>query len=119
MKNDYPPIINGDGTFSRDFTYVENAVHANLLALTTENQACFGEIFNIGCGGQYTLHQLVECINKSLHKTIQPVYGSPREGDIPHSNADITKAQTLLGYRVRVDFETGIQKLLKEKKNIV
>lgn len=109
MKNDQSPTIHGDGSFSRDFTYVDNAVEANFLALTTTNKACFGELFNIGCGVQYTLNQLVESINKNLNKEIQPIYGNQRLGDIPHSNADISKAQKHLNYRVQVDFETGMQ----------
>lgn len=114
MKNGKQPTINGDGTFSRDFTYVDNAVQANILALTISNKKCYGEAFNIGCGGQYTLNELVTHINKGLNTNIKPLYGPNRKGDIPHSNADITKAKTLLKYNPTINFETGIIKLCNE-----
>lgn len=112
MKEDKQPTINGDGTFSRDFTHVENAVQANIKALTTTNSKAFGEAFNIGCGGQYTLNTLVEIINKYLQKNIKPIYGPQRKGDIPHSNATITKAQTILNYNPLIDFENGLKDLI-------
>lgn len=113
MKYGKQPTINGDGSFSRDFTYVDNAVQANILALTTENTECFGEAFNIGCGGQYTLNELVEYINRGLGVNIEPIYGENRPGDIPHSNADISKAKILLQYSPTIGFEEGIKKLVK------
>ena len=109
MKKGKQPVINGDGTFSRDFTYVENAVQANVLALTTENKECFGEAFNIGAGGQYSLLTLIKIINKLLKVDIDPVFGPNRPGDIPHSNANITKAQQLLGYDPKISFEMGME----------
>ena len=112
MNKGEQPVINGDGTFSRDFTYVENAVQANILALTTENKECFGEALNIGAGGQTTLLELVEAINKGLDIDIQPKFGRNRPGDIPHSNADISKAKHMLGYDPKISFEEGIIKLI-------
>lgn len=112
MKNNLEPKINGDGTYSRDFTYVTNAVEANVLGMMTNNSNTFGEAFNIGCGGQYSLNELVNAINKGLGTNIKPVYGSLRPGDIPHSNADISKASNLLNYKVLVKFEEGIEKLI-------
>lgn len=106
------PIINGDGSFSRDFTYVENAVQANLLALTTTNKECFGEVFNIGAGGQTTILDLVNVIKKELKSDVEIIFGNKREGDIPHSNACIDKAKSVLGYNPSVTFENGIYKLL-------
>lgn len=114
MKDDKQPTINGDGTFSRDFTYVDNAVQANILALHTENKECFGEAFNIGCGGQYSLNELVESINKTLNKEIKPIYGPNRPGDIPHSNADISKAKYMLNYNPNIHFENGIIKIINK-----
>lgn len=116
MKNGKKPVINGDGTFSRDFTYVENAVHANILALTTENNECFGEVFNIGAGGQFSLLKLIEVLNKELQTNIEPVFGPNRPGDIPHSNADITKAQNMLGYDPKISFEIGMNRLIRFNK---
>jgi UDP-N-acetylglucosamine 4-epimerase len=110
MKKGEQPVINGDGTFSRDFTYVENAVQANILALTTENKECFGEAFNIGAGGQFTLLVLMKTINKELGTEIEPVFGANRPGDIPHSNADIMKARNMLGYDPTISFEMGMKK---------
>ena len=112
MKKGKQPVINGDGTFSRDFTYVENAVQANILALTTDNEKCFGEALNIGAGGQTMLLELVEAINKGLKIDIQPNFGPNRPGDIPHSNADISKAKHMLGYDPKISFEDGIHKLI-------
>ena len=113
MKDGKQPIINGDGLNSRDFTYVDNAVQANYLALNTENEKCFGETFNIGCEGQSTLIELVNIINKHLETNINPIFGSPRPGDIAHSNANINKAKNILGYDPKVLFEEGIIKTIK------
>lgn len=112
MREGKQPTINGDGTFSRDFTYVENAVQANILALTTENDKCFGEAFNIGAGGQYSLLKLIEVLKKELKVDIDPIFGPNRPGDIPHSNADISKAITMLGYVPEITFEEGIKKYM-------
>ena len=112
MRNGDKPLINGDGSFSRDFTYVDNAVQANILALTTDNIMCFGEAFNIGAGGQSTLLELVNAINNELNSTIEPIFGKERAGDIPHSNADITKAKNMLDYDPKISFEEGINRLI-------
>ena len=110
------PMINGDGSFSRDFTYVENVVQANLLALTTENKKCFGEVFNIGAGGQTTILDLANIIKKELKSNVEILFGDKREGDIPHSNACIDKATSMLGYNPKVLFEDGIINLLSFNK---
>jgi UDP-N-acetylglucosamine 4-epimerase len=112
MKNNIRPQINGDGTYSRDFTFVSNAVQANVLSMFATNIDTFGTAFNIGCGGQFSLNELVEAINKGLGTNIEPIYGSLRPGDIPHSNANISKAETMLGYKVLVKFEEGIKRLI-------
>lgn len=112
MKNNIKPKINGDGKYSRDFTFISNAVQANVLGMITSNSHTFGETFNIGCGDQYSLNKLVKVINKELGTYIEPDYGSLRPGDIPHSNANILKAEIMLGYKVLVKFEDGIKKLI-------
>lgn len=112
MKQGKSPIINGDGSFSRDFTFVENAVSANILAILTENEKCFGEIFNVGCGEQYNLNELVYYLNKHLGTKIEPIYGKERKGDIPHSNADIKKIKEFLNYNPLINFEKGIEKTI-------
>lgn len=112
MKNGKQPVINGDGTYSRDFTYVDNVVQANILGLTTCNNECFGEAFNIGAGGQTNLSALVDAINNGLKSNIKPMLGSNRPGDIPHSNADVSKAQRMLGYNPMIKFDEGILKTI-------
>jgi UDP-N-acetylglucosamine/UDP-N-acetylgalactosamine 4-epimerase len=112
MKNGKQPTINGDGSFSRDFTYVENTIQANILALTTKNKECFGEVFNIGACGQITLLELIEVIKTELNSNIEPILGQNRQGDIPHSNADISKAKNMLGYNPKISFNEGMKKLI-------
>lgn len=113
VKMGQRPVINGDGSYSRDFTYVDNVVQANLLALTTTNQEAIGTVFNIGAGGQITIHELFETIKNSLSSQIEPITGPNRLGDIPHSNADITKAKELLGYQPHVSFREGIERMIR------
>jgi len=112
MKSGAAPTIHGDGSFSRDFTYVSNAVRANLLGLTTTNAECFGQAFNIGAGGQTCLTTLVAVINSELKTNIRPIFGPPRPGDIPHSNADISKAGAMLGYEPVEQFLSGMTKVV-------
>ena len=117
MKQGKSPTFNGDGCFSRDFTYIDNVVEANILALTTENKYCFGEAFNIGTRGQITILDLFDSIKTELKCDIEPIFGDTREGDIPHSNADINKAKIMLGYEPKILFEEGI-KLLCNFQNV-
>lgn len=119
MKNGKSPVINGDGSFSRDFTFVDNAVQANILALTTKNKKCFGEAFNIGCGSQYTLNELVDSINEGFNTNIKPKYGPNRPGDVPHSNADISKAKKLLKYNPTINFNRGIDILINQENDLL
>lgn len=104
--------INGDGSFSRDFTYVDNAVQANLKALLTTRDDAVNQNYNIACGEQTTLTELWNAINEIAEKDIPPVYGPERAGDIPHSLADITKAADLLDYDPRVGIRAGLEKLM-------
>lgn len=108
VRDEQVPTINGDGTYSRDFTYVTNVVRANYLALTTDNEECFGEVFNIGAGGRITIGELYKTIANKLEFDREPNYGPLRAGDIPHSNASVEKAQKLLGYEPLVSFKEGI-----------
>lgn len=102
-------IINGNGEYSRDFTYVENVVSFINLAILTNNKDCFGSVYNVGCGGRYTLNQLYKTIENYLQIKTTLMYGANRKGDIPHSCADISKAQNDLGYIVIKHFEEGIK----------
>lgn len=106
------PTIYGDGSTSRDFTYVSNVVEGNVLAATQPAAVISGEIFNVACGGSITLNQLVATINDTLGTTIEPKYAEPRKGDIRHSRADITKARQCLGYEPTVSFREGITRTI-------
>lgn len=119
VKEGKSPTINGDGNFSRDFTYVDNVVGANILAMTTVNKECFGEVFNIGAGGRVTILELFNIIKKIMKSDIKPIFGNKRVGDIPHSNADISKAMDILGYIVTVNFSEGIEQLLNYSNNSI
>jgi nucleoside-diphosphate-sugar epimerase len=105
-----PPVIYGDGEQSRDFTYVENAVQANLLASEAPNIS--GKVFNIGTGSRYTLNQTLELLRGHSGNNLQARYEPPRDGDIRDSQADITQARELLGYLPQVSFEEGLQRTL-------
>jgi nucleoside-diphosphate-sugar epimerase len=110
LLSNQPPTIFGDGEQSRDFTFIANVLDANWRAATTPNAA--GEVFNIGCGTQTSLNQLIEKLNKILGTQIQPTYRPPRKGDVRHSVADISKASKILGYSPSVSLETGLEKVL-------
>lgn len=101
------PTINGDGLQSRDFTYIENVIEANLKACLANSDAD-GEAFNIAYGGREYLIDIYNGLTKALGVNIEPIYGPDRPGDIKHSNADISKARRLLGYDPQWCFEKGI-----------
>ncbi len=101
------PTINGDGKQSRDFTYIENVIEANLKACLAPSEAD-GEAFNIAYGGREYLNDIYFSLTKALNVDIKPIYGPDRTGDIKHSNADISKAKELLGYEPEWDFKKGI-----------
>ena len=102
------PTINGDGRQSRDFTYIENVIEANLKACLAEKEAS-GEAFNIAYGGREYLIDIYYGLTKALGVDIEPIFGPDRAGDIKHSNADISKAKALLGYDPSYSFEDGIK----------
>lgn len=102
------PVINGDGRQSRDFTYVDNVVEANMRACLAPASAA-GEAYNIGAGGREYLIDVYNDLCEALDLTVEPVYGPPRAGDIRDSNADITKARELLHYDPSFDFRAGIK----------
>jgi UDP-N-acetylglucosamine 4-epimerase len=115
MLNEETVYINGDGETSRDFTYIDNVVQANILAGTTENEKTFGEAFNTAVGGRETLNNLYQAIVKGLKESLPgleikpPVYRDFRPGDIRHSNANITKMKSLLGYEPTHSLEEGLK----------
>lgn len=114
ILKDEQPIIYGDGLQSRDFTFVENVVSANLLACVADNAA--GETFNIACGERFSLIQLVESINELLSKNINPIYSTERKGDVKHSLASIEKAKKILGFNVIAPFKKGLLKTIESLK---
>lgn len=101
------PTINGDGKQSRDFTYIDNVIEANLKACLAPAEAA-GEAFNIAYGGREYLIDIYYDLCKALGKDVEPHFGPDRAGDIKHSNADISKAKKLLGYDPEYDFAKGI-----------
>lgn len=101
------PTIFGDGEQSRDFTYVENIVEANLLAAWSDRGG--GEVLNIACGERMTVNGLLEAVNAVLGRTVEAVHVDPRPGDIRHSTADIAKARRVLGFEPRVPFLDGLR----------
>lgn len=112
------PTIHGDGSFSRDFTYIANVIQMNHLAATTEDKEAIGEVFNTAIGETTSLLELVNFLKENLGgynneiKTIPILYGPKRDGDIPHSWADIQKAKTLLNYNPNYNIGQGIKKSL-------
>jgi UDP-glucose 4-epimerase len=107
-----PLEIHGDGTQSRDFTYIDNVVEANLLAARARAGA--GEIFNVGCGARVSLLDVVERLEKALGRALARRHTPSRAGDVPHTLADISKARDLLGYVPRVDFAEGFQRTVDD-----
>jgi UDP-N-acetylglucosamine 4-epimerase len=119
ILNDETVYINGDGETSRDFCYIDNVIQINLLAGMTKNKDAYGEAFNVAVGGQTTLNELYELINQELSNHIdnfvakKAVYRDFREGDIRHSNANISKAQNILGYQPTHNIKEGMSLAIK------
>jgi UDP-N-acetylglucosamine 4-epimerase len=103
------PLINGDGEASRDFTHVKNVMHANDLALFTNDPKVLNEIYNVACGDQISLNQMILMLKEITGKNISPKYGPERFGDVKHSKADISKIKELLGYTVKLPFYEGLK----------
>jgi UDP-N-acetylglucosamine 4-epimerase len=100
--------INGDGLTSRDFTFVENAVQANIKALLLEDLQSH-EVMNMACGDQVTLNEMFEMLNEKSGKNIQPIYGPERAGDVRHSKASIDKISKILNYEPQFRFQKGLE----------
>lgn len=108
LMNGETPTINGDGMQSRDFTYIENVIEANLKACLAPHEAA-GDAFNIAYGGREYLIDIYHSLTRALGKDIEPNFGPDRAGDIKHSNADISKAREMLGYDPDYDFDSGLK----------
>ena len=112
LLNGEQPVINGDGSQSRDFTYIENVIEANLKSCLAPHEAA-GQAFNIAYGGREYLIDIYHALTKALGKDVEPRFGPVRAGDIKHSNADISKARTILGYNPEYDFERGLNEAIE------
>jgi nucleoside-diphosphate-sugar epimerase len=113
MSDGQRPVIYGDGEQSRDFVHVDDIVAANLAAATAD---CEREIFNVASGNRVTINELVETINAVLGTDLQPKYDDPRPGDVRHSQASISKAESMLGYSPQLGLYNGLQKTVEEFK---
>ncbi|MBO6255337.1 MAG: SDR family oxidoreductase [Bacteroidaceae bacterium] len=113
------PTINGDGEYSRDFTYIDNVIQANILALETQNPEAINQIYNVAFGERTTLNQLVGFLKQDLTEydadiaNVEVKHGPNRAGDIPHSLASIDKAKSLLGYSPEYSLESGLKEAVK------
>ena len=116
LLNNEQPTINGDGKQSRDFTYIENVIEANLKACLAPHEAA-GQAFNIAYGGREYLIDIYRTLTKALDKKIEPEFGPDRKGDIKHSNADISKAKKMLGYNPEYDFSRGLNEAIEWYKD--
>jgi UDP-N-acetylglucosamine 4-epimerase len=118
MKHE-SPIINGDGNFSRDFTYIDNVIQMNELAITTENKNAINTVYNTAFGDRTTLNDMVNLLKEYLSEfdsaisNVEVVYGPNRAGDIPHSLASIDKAKELLNYNPKYSFKDGLKEAVK------
>lgn len=119
LMNHEAPNINGDGEYSRDFTYIDNVIQMNMLALTTDNKEALNQIYNTAFGERTTLNQLVAYLKEFLGeldeaiKEIEPTHGPNRVGDIPHSLASVDKARRLLGYDPQFSMRDGLREAVK------
>ena len=119
FMNHEAPNINGDGEYSRDFTYVDNVIQMNMLALTTTNPEAVNQIYNTAFGERTTLNQLVTYLREYLSEfdaeiaDIEPTHGPNRTGDIPHSLACVDKARNLLGYAPQFSMKQGLKEAVK------
>ncbi len=119
LINKDAPTINGDGSFSRDFTYIDNVLQINYLALTTSNDNAINQVYNVAFGESSTLNELFSQIKSNLQQfipeidSIEPIYGPLRKGDIPHSLASIDKAKKLLNYNPQFSLKDGLEKTIK------
>ena len=118
LMNHESPQINGDGNYSRDFTYIDNVIHMNELAMLTKDEAAINTVYNTAYGDRNTLNDLVGYLKQELGvfdpkiNDIPVIYGANREGDIPHSLASIEKAKTLLGYDPQFSLEQGLKEAI-------
>ena len=113
------PVINGDGNYSRDFTYIDNVIQANLLSLVTTNEKAINTVYNVAYGDRNTLNDLMGYLKRSIYLNLiqnfkcESVYGPNRAGDIPHSHASVEKAKELLNYKPQFNLQKGLKEAVK------
>lgn len=118
MKHE-SPVVNGDGSFSRDFTYIDNVIQMNLCAITSENEAALNNVYNTAFGERTTLNELTTLLKEYLSEfdseiaNVEVKFGPERKGDVPHSLASIDKAKTLLNYDPKFDMKSGLKEAVK------
>ena len=109
------PVINGDGNYSRDFTYIDNVIQANLLSLVTTNENAINTVYNVAYGDRNTLNDLMSYLKEYISEfdsnisKVEVIYGPNRAGDIPHSHASINKAKALLNYNPQFSLQKGLK----------
>ena len=117
--NGESPVINGDGNYSRDFTYIDNVIQANLLSLVTTNEKAINTVYNVAYGDRNTLNDLMSCLKEYLSEfdskisTAEVIYGPNRVGDIPHSHASVDKAKEKLNYNPQFTLQQGLKEAVK------
>ena len=115
LKKLESPVINGDGSYSRDFTYIDNVIQMNVLAMLTDNEKAVNTVYNVALGNRIDLNNLVALLKKYLSQfnpkimDVNIIYGPSREGDVPHSLASIEKAKKMLGYKPTHNLEEGLK----------
>jgi len=112
------PVVHGEGDQTRDFTFVDDVVEANLAASSAPGQAAAGRVFNIACGGSHSLLELLDVLGRLIGVDPQPVHAPPREGDIRHSQADVTAARDTLGFEARVSLEDGLRRTIEWSRTV-
>jgi len=117
--NGESPVINGDGNYSRDFTYIDNVIQANLLSLVTTNEKAINTVYNVAYGDRNTLNDLMDYLKECLSEfdskisNVEVMYGPNRVGDIPHSHASVDKAKKLLNYKPQFSLQKGLKEAVK------
>jgi len=119
LVNHESPVMNGDGSFSRDFTYIDNVIEANIKSLSADNPKAVNTVYNVAYGERTTLNELVTLLKEYLSefdskiKDVPVIYGPERAGDVPHSLASVDKAKTLLGYQPKYDIKAGLKEAVQ------
>lgn len=119
MLNNKPPIVYGDGSQTRDFTFIDDVVAANIRAILTKNKGAFGKSINIAGGRRVSILGLISALNKILKKDISPIFEKERPGDVKHSWADISLAKKLLGWEPKINLEEGLRRTIEWYKKIL